>query len=563
MATEAKLQSVDAVTRQWIRNASDEIAALAGYRMDEERGRYVVEWIQDYCYLYEGDMAGQKMMLADWQLDATMRLFGWVHYSEEWGRIVRRFRKASIWIPKKNGKSPTLAAWGLYLLCGDGEQGQKCYSVAKDGKQAMISHQHALEMVARSPELKEQCTINKSTGQITHESTRSFYRVVAGDNPNSQEGLNGSVLVDETHVVDRRLMKILKGAGISRSEPLQIEVSTAGSNPDGYGKSQFDHGARVASGEEPDNQFFYQAYAAPQEITDGELDQRILELGKAANPTWGRIVRESEFLADYNTSKRRPSDLLDFKMYRLNIWQNAENPWLLESDWKKGERDFTAASLHHRACWSALDLSSVRDLTALCLCFPEPDDAFKFLWWYWLPKETADKIRHLVPIDDWLSDPRVNLTLTPGARVDYGYIRSQYRRLAKEYDIKELAFDDWNAEQTTQEISEGVRNEQGKVIEEGTGIERLNFGQGIRYMNEPTKQFEARVIDGKAHHNGDPLTRWQVLNATIKPDSNGNYKPLKPGKDSVKKVDGVVVAVMALARAMQGDETFNGQLLIY
>jgi phage terminase large subunit-like protein len=101
-----------------------------------------------------------------------------------------------VWIAKKNGKSPTLAAWGLYLLCADGEQGQKVYSVAKDGKQAMIAHTHAIEMVRRSPALSPdmggECTINRSTGQITYHPTSSVYKVVAGDNPQSQEGLNGS-----------------------------------------------------------------------------------------------------------------------------------------------------------------------------------------------------------------------------------------------------------------------------------------------------------------------------------------------------------------------------------
>jgi phage terminase large subunit-like protein len=59
-------------------------------------------------------------------------------------------------------------------------------------------------MVRRSPALADECVINKSTGQITHLPTSSVYKVVAGDNPQSQEGLNGSLMVDETHVVSDR-----------------------------------------------------------------------------------------------------------------------------------------------------------------------------------------------------------------------------------------------------------------------------------------------------------------------------------------------------------------------
>src|SRR5215470_15025277 len=116
---------MDGQTRAWLKCPADERAAANGCRFDEGRGRFVVEWIERYLRLYEGDWAGQPFRLLDWARDVTMRLFGWTRYSEKWGRQVRRFRQASIWVAKKSGKSPTLAAWGLYLLCGDGEKGGK------------------------------------------------------------------------------------------------------------------------------------------------------------------------------------------------------------------------------------------------------------------------------------------------------------------------------------------------------------------------------------------------------------------------------------------------------
>ena len=115
----------DRATHDAIKNASDEKAAANGCRFEESRGRDAVDWIERYCKLYEGELAGQPLRLLDWQLDTTLRLFGWVRHSAKWGRAVRRFRQASIWVAKKNGKTPTLAAWGLYLLCGDGEPGAK------------------------------------------------------------------------------------------------------------------------------------------------------------------------------------------------------------------------------------------------------------------------------------------------------------------------------------------------------------------------------------------------------------------------------------------------------
>ncbi len=81
---------IDAATKRWMRNRSDELAVDNGCRFDEERGRYVVDWIQDYCKLYEGEWAGEPLMLVDWQLEFVMRLFGWVKWSDRWGREIRR-----------------------------------------------------------------------------------------------------------------------------------------------------------------------------------------------------------------------------------------------------------------------------------------------------------------------------------------------------------------------------------------------------------------------------------------------------------------------------------------
>jgi hypothetical protein len=172
------VSAVDPITQAWIRNASDVKAAAVGCRFNVERGSYTVFWVERYCRLYEGEsFAGLPMILAgchdcgtydlpsaieldewedpakevyaerarryaecvraghalDWQYECTMRLYGWERYSERWKQWIRRFRDGSLWMPKKNKKSPTLAAWGIYLLCGDGEPGQKVFPCAKDG----------------------------------------------------------------------------------------------------------------------------------------------------------------------------------------------------------------------------------------------------------------------------------------------------------------------------------------------------------------------------------------------------------------------------------------------
>lgn len=553
------LAETDQATRAAIRCPADERAALRGCRYDEARGRFVVEWIERYLRLYEGDYAGIPLKLLPWAEDVTLRLFGWVRHSEKWGREVRRFRQASVWTAKKNGKSPVLAAWGLYLLCGDGEQGQKVFLAAKDGTQARkIAGEHAVQMLAQSPELSEECKLNKATYRITHLPTKSYLEPLSSSNARTQEskeGLNGSVLIDETHVVDREFVRRISRAGISRSEPLQIEVSTAGNNPDGYGRERFDLARRVEKAEPgyEDDSLFVAIHAAPQDLSDEDLDADPLRYGRMANPAMGHTVDPEEYLADYRQSKQKGiTELTDFRMYRLNIWAKGSNPWLREEDWQKCRRDFTEADLEGRQCCAGLDLSRTRDMTALVLVFPWPEDGeecYRMLPFFWLPEKAARERDHLAPLLEW--SRQGFLTLTPGDVIDYGYIRHEFRRLAERFNITELAYDPKFGEETTQALSDGVSDAAGKVIEEGTGVIRFAFAQTDENFGAPTDDFERLVLSGNLHHNGHPVLAWQAGHAEVMRKISKVKRVVKPKASGFRTVDGVQAAIMGLARAMQ------------
>lgn len=534
---------MDTDTKDWIRNASDELAARAGCRFDGERARFVVDWIQDYCCLYEGDCAGQPLVLSDWQLECTMRLFGWVKWSEKWQREVRRFRQASIWIAKKNKKSPTLAAWGLYLLCGDGEMGQKVFLAAKDGKQAReIAGAHAVEMVRQSPELDEVCTINLNLLRITHEPSRSYMQPLSSANARtkqSKEGLNGSVLIDETHVVDRDFINRISRAGISRSEPLRIEVSTAGDNPDGYGMSRFTRAVSVERGDVEDEELFAAVYAAPQDLSDEELDKDPLKYCRMANPALGHTVDPAEFLVDYHRSK---TDTLEefgkCKMYRLNIWQNSANPLIRESDWQKCGKAYEESDLLGKECYAGFDASLKWDTSCIMLAFPWGDDdkgnrRYRLWPYFFLPEVSARKTRDKV---QWFEfEKNGHLILTEGDVTDFPLIRRTFQRIKEKFDLRLTGYDDKFAEYFAQQL------------QDEDGLEMKDYNQNPGNFLEPLALFEAGIIAGTIEHPNNTCLNWQVRNA----HKNRRGMLDKPPDEDHKKIDGVVAAVMALGIAME------------
>jgi phage terminase large subunit-like protein len=535
---------IDTTTRRWIRDAADERAATNGCWFDEQQGQFVVDWMYTYLRLYEGENAGDPLECKDWQYEAVMRLFGWQRNSTRWGRPIRRFTKASWWVPKKNKKSPTLAAIALYTFCGDNEMGQKVFLCAKDGTQAReIAGRHAVEMCLRSEQLMSECTINRSKMQITHEPTRSILVPLSSDDERAQkakEGLNGSVFVDEVHVVDGAFMSRISRAGISRSEPIQLEVSTAGNEPESYGKAQFDYGQAVADGRKEDQSLLFIAYAAPQDLSDADLLADPIKFGKQANPAWGHTVGEEEFLDDLNRSKVSLARLAEFKMYRLNVWQQSSSPWIRVHDWQQclsssGEDGELPDDV---PTFGGLDLSRTTDFTAWMKFQPADADLDRrprCSGHYWIPEERARTLQEQLelPILEWVHQGWI--TLSGERRIDYNdVIRHLNDDVARYRLLRYVGYDPYNADVV-------VRN-----LSEEHGVEMIEMRQGVATLSAPAKELERLAIAHELDHRGDPVLAWMIGNTSIRLDENGNIKPVKTVGGVRKHIDGVIALVMAI-----------------
>ena len=438
---------IDEVSKSWIRNISDERAAANGCRFDVLRGAWSVFWIERYCKLYEGDgYAGEPLILwgcrqcdhsrfhamqefdedaaverarlhahcvaaghhIDWQYEFNMRCFSWIRHRAQFGKELRRFRRGSCWLPKKQKKSPTMAANSLYVFCGDGEPGQHVYLMAKDGAQSKkIAGEHAHQMLDQSPELRAECKPNMTTMGIFHPETRSRWEPLSSSNARTQqskEGLNGSGFVDEAHVVDRAFINRTDRMGISRTEPLFLAFSTAGNNPDGWGHEEFEYAEKVIDGRITDEQYLAMIYAAPQDVTDEQLESDFDKYARMANPSLGHTIDPEEIRADYERSKDTIERLANFKMYRLNVWQHSSNPWLRPSDWAACAGEFTEADLLGQTCYGAFDLALRWDTSALVLLFPwgeHEQPHFRMLVYFFLPVASARKTRDKAAWFEW------------------------------------------------------------------------------------------------------------------------------------------------------------------
>lgn len=519
----------------WVRTKADELAVDEGCTFDLKAAERVREFFRRFLCHSKGEWAGKPFELFDWQFnDIIAPIFGWKRADG-----TRRFRKAYVELPKKNGKSSLASGIGLYLLVADNEQGAEVYSAASDRDQASIVHGEAVRMVRASSALSAHLSINQTTKTISFEKTNSWYKALASEAA-GREGLNAhGIIVDELHVWHgRALWDALRFAGRSRRQPLLFVITTAGDDPLSVCREQHDYSKGVLRGEILDTRFFACIHAAKQ-ISEGDEEDEDWtdpETWKAANPAWGVTIKAEDFAADCAEAQKTPAGAASFKRYSLNIWQQSANPWLNVSDWNACKQDFTEEDLAGQVCFGGLDLSSTWDLAAFVLCFPISEDDYRFLPYFWLPSDTVKSPDSPEQYRVW-AEQRF-LEVTPGNVIDYTFVKRRIVELSEKFDLQEYAFDPWNAEATTQEL------------EEQHGIKRVAFAQTIQNFAAPSRELERLILSGGAHHNGHPILQWNVGNVTVKSDVNNNMRPVKTDRWSKKKIDGVVGAIMALSRAM-------------
>ena len=548
----------------WLRQGegeeADERALLNGCWFVPERAEHVVRWIESRCCLVEGAWRGKPLELQDWQREFVGRLFGWVRWSSEWERVVRRFRWAYAELPKKNGKSPLMAAVGCYLLFGDGGQSARIFSVATAKKQAAIVHAAAIQMVERSPTLSRVSRIKHEDGYrvIEYPHLGGKWSIAAAD-AKTADGVNGHCLADELHRWnDWEFWGTLRWMLAAQPEGLFFAITTAGADMQSICRTQYDRTKAVNEGRQFDDQCLGRVWAA-----DADDDPHSKATWYKANPSLGTthkaILKLSDFRSDYQAAVQDPTQWTDWLRLRLGIWKTAESAWIDQlggiGRWDSGTParakhrrridcydDFAGADLEHWPCWFALDGATHHDTTAAVFVWPDPEQS-AVVWvraYYWLPEAEAMRLGAKVPYKHW-SDAGL-ITLTPGDAVDYGRVKADLVELCGHHEVQGFAFDPlFQAEWLTQQISEE------------TGVPRVEFPQTIMHFSPPMKSLGRLIAERKVRHDGHAILTWQLGNLKGYEDCNGNQRPVRQKRGDHRTIDGCVALIMALGLATAGE----------
>jgi phage terminase large subunit-like protein len=206
--------------------------------------------------------------------------------------------------------------------------------------------------------------------------------------------------------------------------------------------------------------------------------------------------------------------------------------------WNKCAFPVDEGFLRGRECYGGLDLSSTTDITAFALVFPpkNADERYAVLPYFWLPEDTLElrSRRDKVPYPAWVGQEK--FFVTEGNVVNYEQIETFIKACAERYDLKEVAYDRWNATACVQHLTD-------------EGLNMVPFGQGFASMSGPTKELMKLVLEEKLAHGGNEPLAWMADNISVRTDPAGNIKPDK--EKSTEKIDGVVALIMALDRSIR------------
>ena len=510
-----------------------EQGAERGLRWDPAQSEWALDFFR-FVHHFEGPKAGKPVTLEPWQCFSIGSLFGWQKYDQETQRWRRRFRKAFNEIAKKNGKSLTASGVGLLKAFYDGEAGAQAYAAATKRAQAKLVWGAARVMVQKSPALRARIKVRALS--LFDPRSASYFQPL-GKDTKKEDGINPFVvIVDEEHRHDdRTLIDLLANSMGARENPLFYIITTAGVTGVSVWAEDHDYAELVLEGVLEDDSLF--AYIATLDRGDDPFDEANWP---KANPNLGVSVRWDDMRERAAEARQKPAALNEFLRLRLDVRTQSVTRWMAPELWASTAMQPEPLTTE-RTAYGGLDLGARDDLAAFLLLAPAADGYVDVHARFFCPEDgIAERSRRdRVPYDAWASAGWI--TPTPGNVTDYDRIRAEINAAADGCYVAEVGYDPHDATQIGTQLTTD-------------GHQMIRIIQSTTEYNEPVKEVERLVAEGKLRVGANPVLAWMVDNTVMVQDFAGRRKPDKT--KARDKIDGVSALLMGLKRliAHAGEE---------
>jgi phage terminase large subunit-like protein len=439
-------------------------------------GQRVIDFIETFCVFTDGEWIGQRAELLPWQKKYIYELF-----EIDPATGLRRYRRALLGIPKKNGKSQLAAFLALYFLLADGEPSPLVACGANSDEQADLVFGAAKTCCELSPELKgiterfqREITVPSSPGA-------RLIRVSATVGTNDGRNLH-AVILDELHEFSnakgRGVWTVLTNGVGARRQPMILQITTAGFDLETICGEQYEKGRRVQSGEDTDRRFHFRWYSADESLPYGTADYF-----RSANPSYGVTVHAPYF--EDQVANNPPATV---KRYNANVWTPQMTQWLADGDWEAcdgGPWEPDKA----RPLFVGVDASTKHDTTAVVL-----------------GQWDGDRLRTKARI--WERPLGGDGRPVPDWQLPLAEVEAHILALFAAGNVKGVAYDPAFVTWMAQSLA-------------ARGVPMIEFPQTNSRMVSPTKALYELIKERRLAHDGDPRFARHVRNAVYVQVSGG------------------------------------------
>lgn len=509
---------------------------------------YYVLLIAESLRQAKGSSAGQPVHLMPFQVLIITCFLG----PEDPDTKLRVVREGLLTLSRKNGKTTLIAAVATALMVLEQKQhglyGQEIYVAASDREQAGITFDIVNKFILQDHELgiSEMFRSVPSRKHMTHKGTLTEFKVLSSDAYRAH-GLNPAVIIfDEVGNVpsgpaDEFYSVLTSGFG-AQKEPLTLLLSTQAPNDTHLFSQMVDRAKRVNADDEAAPNFAGFVFETPEKMGKVNVEPHDQRYWYLSNPGIGVSPSLEDMQAESAKAKALPSLESKFRNLRLNQRANPYSPLISKSLWLDCGQPVDYEALYGRRCWGALDLSSVRDLTAFVLVFePGPEDGGRMpvLPFFWLPgdalkaRQNEDKVPYVLWRDQGFINCDANKT------IDYDLVAGQIEVCLSEYDVQGIGFDRWRIEDMKARLRDrGL----GGLCDDKEFL--FPIGQGYKDADPCVAALERSVLEGQLAHGNHPVLTWCVANTVTTMDPAGSRKFDKA--KSYGRIDGTVALAMAL-----------------
>jgi phage terminase large subunit-like protein len=492
------------------------------WTFDHRKARHILAYVQLLSFV-EGTVAGTPIRLSDWQAFILACAYGWVDKQDD---TLRRYTRIICQVARKNSKSTLLATLSIYELVY-GPTGSQIVSMATQREQSKLVWSMAKRMIERS-DSRLTADVNITTSAISNREKWNRYTPLSKESKRL-DGLNIRLAIaDESAAIsDPNLFEVITSSMGSQKSPQFWHITTAQAGAESnYYFSQLDYAKKVLEGIIKDERILCMAYALD---ADDEWDDETKWV--KANPNLGKSVSLEFLREECAIAKEIPSARANFFIKYLNKFISTSTSWIELEKWNKNIVEELKTDL---PMYVGLDLGSTSDLTAVSQVWAE-DGVFYFSAKCFVPEEAFKSApKHVRQIYD-IGVENGTLIVTEGEVADHKVIREHIESLNKDFDLREVAFDSWNASQITSLLQEA-------------GLNMVKYSQGMSSMSPAAKDAEMMIKSATLKHLDDPFLAWQVSNCDVYSDINGNIK-VRKGSDPALKVDAIIAMIMAIGRA--------------